>query len=256
MAKHSGVHVSKPTGKEFMSDGGKVVNGPASDSGIAPESRADSAARYYKKDFWSKESLTYSQPHYRLEKSARIINRLARGRECTLLDVGCGPATLMRLVTPNIQYHGIDIVIHEPTANLMEGDLLESPIRFGDKRFDIILAQGFFEYAGDFQAQKFAEIARLLNENGTFIVSYGNFSHRHTRIYWPYNNVQAIGDFRQSLSNHFRINRILPTAHNWNHSEPNRKLVKAVNMHVNVNIPFVTPMLAVEYFFICSSRGS
>jgi hypothetical protein len=63
-----------------MSDGGKVVNGPASGSGIAPESRADSTARYYKKDFWSKESLTYSQPHYRLEKSARIINGLARGR--------------------------------------------------------------------------------------------------------------------------------------------------------------------------------
>jgi hypothetical protein len=70
--------------------------------------------------------------------------------------------------------------------------------RFGDKRFDIILAQGFFEYAGGFQAQKFAEIARLLNENGTFIVSYVNFSHRHTRIYWPYNNVQAISDFRQA----------------------------------------------------------
>jgi hypothetical protein len=87
MAKRSGIHVSKPTGKEVMSDGGKVVNGPASGSGIAPESRADSTARYYKKDFWSKESLTYSQPHYRLEKSARLINRLARGRECTLLDV-------------------------------------------------------------------------------------------------------------------------------------------------------------------------
>jgi SAM-dependent methyltransferase len=163
---------------------------------------------------------------------------------------------LIRLVTPNIQYYGIDIVIHEPAANLMEGDLLENPIRFGDKRFDIILAQGFFEYSGDFQAQKFAEIAGLLNHNGTFIVSFVNFSHRHARIYWPYNNVQAIGDFRQSLSNHFRINRILPTSHNWNHSEPNRRLVKAVNMHVNINIPLVTPKLAVEYFFICSLRAS
>ena len=46
----------------------------------------------YKKDFWSKENLEYSRPHYRLEKSARIINRIARGRRCTLLDVGCGPA--------------------------------------------------------------------------------------------------------------------------------------------------------------------
>jgi SAM-dependent methyltransferase len=256
MAKHSGVYVSKPAGEKVMNDGGKVVNEPAGGSGIVPESGADGAARYYKKDFWSEESRTYSQPHYRLEKSARIVNRLARGRECTLLDVGCGPATLMRLITPNIQYHGIDIVIHNPAPTLMEEDLLENPIRFSDKRFDLIVAQGFFEYAGDFQAQKFAEIATLLNENGIFIVSYENFSHRHARIYWPYNNVQAIDDFRQSLSNHFKISRILPTSHNWNHSEPHRKLVKAVNMHMNMNIPFVTPMLAVEYFFICSSRGS
>lgn len=27
----------------------------------------------YKKDFWDAENLKYSQPHYRLEKSARII---------------------------------------------------------------------------------------------------------------------------------------------------------------------------------------
>jgi hypothetical protein len=34
----------------------------------------------HKRDFWSKENLKYSRPHYRLEKSARIINRLTRGQ--------------------------------------------------------------------------------------------------------------------------------------------------------------------------------
>ena len=210
----------------------------------------------HKKDFWSTENLKYSRPHYRLEKSARVINRLARGRRCTLLDVGCGPATLMSLLGPNIQYYGIDIAIHDPAPNLIEADFLETPIRFDDKRFDIILAQGVFEYMGNFQAQKFAEIAGLLNDRGIFVVSYVNFNHRERYIYEPYSNVQTLNDFRQSLAQHFQIHKFFPTSHNWNHSEPNRKLLKAANMHININIPFVSRALAVEYFFVCSAHAT
>ncbi len=209
----------------------------------------------HKKDFWSQENLKYSRPHYRLEKSARIINRLARGRRCTLLDVGCGPATLMSLLQSNIQYYGIDIAIHDPAPNLLEADFLETPIRFDDKRFDIILAQGFFEYAGNLQTQKFAEIAGLLNDNGTFVVSYVNFGHRKRYIYEPYSNVQTLNDFRQSLAQHFIIHKFFPTSHNWNHSEPNRKFLRAANMHIDINVPFISRILAVEYFFICSARN-
>jgi len=208
----------------------------------------------YKKDFWSTENLKYSKPHYRVEKSARIINKLARGRKLTLLDVGCGPATLMSVLRPNIQYYGIDIAIHYPAPNLIETDFLEAPIRFGDKRFDIVIAQGVFEYVGSSQPHKFAEIARILNRAGVFIVSYVNFAHRAANIYFPYSNVQPIHDFRQSLAQYFEIRRSFPTSHNWNHSEPSRKLVKAGNMHINVNVPVISRVLAVEYFFICSSR--
>ena len=232
-----------------------VMNDPAAGKGIIPEDGADEV-RYRKKDFWTKESATYSRPHYRLEKSARMINNLARGKKCTLLDVGCGPATLMRQLTSNIDYYGIDIVIPEPAPNLIEVDLLESPIRFGDKRFDIVLSQGFFEYVGDFQSQKLAEIAQVLNEKGTFIVSYTNFGHRNKEIYWLYNNVQSLENFQESLTRYFKINRYLPTSHNWNHTEPNRKLVKSINMHIDFNLPFISPILAVEYFFVCSHRLS
>jgi SAM-dependent methyltransferase len=210
----------------------------------------------HKRDFWSLENLKYSQPHYRLEKSARIINRLARGSRRTLLDVGCGPATLMSVLAPNIQYYGIDIAIHDPAPNLIEADFLQTPIRFGDKRFDIVIAQGVFEYVGSFQAQKFAEIAGILNDAGVFIVSYVNFGHRTANIYFPYSNMQPIDDFRQSLARHFEIRRFFPTSHNWNHSEPGRKLVKAGNMHININVPVISRVLAVEYFFICSSRAT
>jgi SAM-dependent methyltransferase len=231
-----------------------IMNDPANSGSIVPEGRIGNTL--YKRDFWSKENLKYSRPHYRLEKSARIINRLARGKKCTLLDVGCGPAALMSLLRPNIEYYGIDIAIHDPAPNLIEADFLETPIKFGDKRFDIVLAQGVFEYVGNFQAQKFAEIAKLLNDDGTFIVSYVNFDHRDRYIYFPYSNIQSIDGFRQSLTRYFKIRRFFPTSHNWHHREPGRKLLKAANMHANIDIPFISQALAVEYFFICSSRSS
>ena len=106
----------------------------------------------------------------------------------------------MPLLRSNIQYYGIDIAIHDPAPNLIEADFLETPIRFDEKRFNIVIAQGVFEYAGTFQAQKFAEISQLLNDDGIFIVSYSNFGHRSRSIYWPYSNVQALNSFSARVS--------------------------------------------------------
>ena len=229
------------------------MNHAARGEGFAFEDDFSSAAQRFKREFWSKENLRFSQPHYRLEKSARIINHLAQGKDCTLLDVGCGPATLSRLLTPNIEYYGLDIAIQDPAPNLIEEDFLEAPIKFDDKQFDIVIAQGVFEYVSDLQAQKFAEIAQLLTTNGAFIVTYWNFDHRRKQVALPFNNVQSIGHFQKDLANHFHIDRSFPASHNWRHGSPNRKLIKVANMHVNRNIPFVSALLAVEYFFICSS---
>lgn len=215
---------------------------------------ADGERKVYKRDFWAEANLLYARPHYRLQKAARIIGKIARGRECSLLDVGCGPAALRCQLPQNIRYHGIDIAIQEPSPSLIQADLLESPIKFGDECFDIVLAQGFFEYAGNSQEQKFAEISQILAPNGTFIVSYVNFGHRKPDIAWTYSNVQSVSDFRASLSRYFKVDRSFPTSHNWRHNEPGRPWLRAVNMHFNVNIPYATPILAAEYFFICSAR--
>lgn len=211
--------------------------------------------QYYKRDFWAKENLKYVRPHFRMEKIARIVNRIARGREFDLLDVGCGPATLMHLLRSNIHYHGIDMAIHKPAANLIQADFLETPIKFYEKRFDIVVAQGVFEYAGTFQSQKFAEIGRLLNKNGIFVVSYVNFDHRNKQIYWPYNNIQSFESFRNSLEQHFHIQRLLPTSHRWYHDEPKGELMKAIQMRLNMNIPFISRQLVVEYVFLCLPRS-
>jgi SAM-dependent methyltransferase len=230
------------------------MNAPASGHGIVSANNAGSSAQLYKKDFWSKENLKFSEPWYRIEKSARLITRLASGRQCSLLDVGCGPAALMRLLPPNVSYYGIDIAIQDPAPNLMELDILKNPIRFGDKRFDIIIAQGVFEYLGEFQSQKFAEIADILNDDGTFIVSYTNFKHRKPVVYHAFSNVVSLDEFQSDLARYFTIRRCFPFSHNWKHGQPARRLVKAVNMRVSANIPLISPVLAVEYFFVCSAR--
>lgn len=223
---------------------------PLSDGSSVPEDGVGN--KLFKKDFWSKENLQYSRPHYRLEKSARIVNRTAGNRRCALLDVGCGGAALQSLIKPNIEYYGVDIALHGPAPNLIEADFLESPIPFANKRFDIVVAMGVFEYVGNLQAKVFSEIARLMSDGGVFIGSYVNFDHRRRFIYWPYSNVRSFGEFRRDLAQHFKIRRFFPTSHNWNHSEPRRKFWQVANIHVNVNVPFISRALAVEYFFVCS----
>jgi SAM-dependent methyltransferase len=208
--------------------------------------------KYYKREFWAQENLKYVQPHFRLTKAARIVNRLAFGKECELLDVGCGPATLASLLKENIDYYGIDIAIHNPAPNLAQADFLAGPIQFGEKTFDIVVAQGVFEYVGRFQAQKLIEIKQLLRKRGTFLVSYVNFDHVHRRLYEPYSNVQSFEEFRKSLARAFRIDRCFPTSYHWYHREPNREFLKAIQMRINVKIPLLSRLFAVEYFFICS----
>jgi cyclopropane fatty-acyl-phospholipid synthase-like methyltransferase len=210
----------------------------------------------YKRDFWAVENRDYEVPHFRMRKLAREVRRIAHGRECDLLDIGCGPGSLESLLPPEVHYHGIDIAISPPAPNLLEMDILAAPISFLGKTFDVIVAQGLFEYLGAFQSQKLAEIAGLMNPDGTFIVTYQNFAHRKKHIYEPYSNVQQPEEFRADLNRYFEVNRRYPGAHNWNHSMPNRWFVTAPQAHLNVYVPVISPILAVDYFYVCTPRRS
>ena len=221
---------------------------------LAPGNGHEKAARY-KREFWGKANLSFGTPWYRLEKSARLLTSLAAGRECSLLDVGCGPGTLMRLLPPNIKYHGIDIAIQEPGPEFVEADISESPIAFNGQKFDLVSALGLFEYVGRAQSRKFNEIASLLTADGKFVVTYTNFGHRQPRIYEAFSNIQPLNDFRTDLLRYFKIDRSFPASHNWKHSQPDRELVKSLNMRVNSNIPVLSRLLAVDYFFVCSARS-
>jgi SAM-dependent methyltransferase len=222
--------------------------------GIVPRDGAEDAVPYYGRDFWGKENLKFSRPHYRMGKAVRIISSVARGRECDLLDIGCGPAALMHLLPSTIHYYGIDMAIQEPAPNLIEADIICTPIEFADKKFDIIIAQGLFEYVPQVQSQKFAEIADILRPGGTFIVTYWNYAHRNAKVYHAHTNVQPFGDFRRDLERHFRVDRSFPASHNWYHGSPSMRFNKALNMRINMNIPIISPLLGVEYFVLCSPR--
>ena len=224
--------------------------------GVVPGDGGGHAVTYYRRDFWSQENLKFSQPHYRMGKAVRIIRKVAGSRERELLDIGCGPAALRHLLPPTIQYYGIDMAIQEPAPNLIEADIVRVPIQFADKKFDIIIAQGLFEYVPDVQSQKFAEIADILRPGGSFIVTYWNYAHRNPKVYHAHSNVQPFTDFRRDLEQHFTVDRYFPASHNWFHGSPSMRLNKAVNMRVNLNIPVVSPLLGVEYFVLCSPRGS
>ncbi|MFZ2095941.1 MAG: class I SAM-dependent methyltransferase [Anaerolineales bacterium] len=207
---------------------------------------------FHDQNWWQQESLKYNQPHYRLVKCARIVNALAGDKECDLLDIGCGPAILSQLVEKNIHYYGIDLVIHDPSPNLLEIDLAMNEINFQEKSFDLIVAQGFFEYIGKLQSKKFSEIKRNLKKNGKFIVTYVNFSHLHKQIYPIYNNIMPLNNFIKDLSSVFRIERFFPSSHNWIGTEPRKAWLKKIQMRLYIEIPFISPLFGVEYFFICS----
>jgi SAM-dependent methyltransferase len=234
---------ARPAGRPETAGGG-----PAGGPG------REGVADLYKRDFWITENRKHAPAHYRLRKSARIVNAIAGREDRDLLDVGCGPATLMHLLRPTIRYYGIDIAIHDPSPNLIEADILDQPIGFAGRRFDIVTALGLFEYVGGCQDQKFSEIAELLGEGGRFVLTYTNFGHRDKRISEAFSNVQPFDRFRRGLARRFTVDRYFPTSYNWHGGQPSRWPLKAANMHVRANVPFVGPRLAVEYFFVCSRR--
>jgi SAM-dependent methyltransferase len=212
--------------------------------------------RFSQKDFWLVENLRYAQPYFRLEKCARIVNKLAHGKCCELLDIGCGPATLGRLLQENVHYFGIDIAIHDAAPNLREVDFAREEINFDNKDFDVVVAAGVFEYLGALQSRKFSEIRNLLRRNGKFVVTYTNFEHVNDKLvnHSIYNNIQTIDAFKASLESFFHIDRWFPSSHNLHCSEPRRKYLKNIQMPLELAIPIISRKLAVNYFFICSLR--
>ena len=207
---------------------------------------------YFKKDFWIQQNLLYSKPNFRARKCARLVNQMSQGRPRDLLDIGCGPAALRDLLDPNIRYFGIDIALHEPAPYLLELDFAQNPISFHNRRFDFIVALGVFEFMGQNQSRKFAEIRDILKGDGKLIVSYINFNFFRTRVSPYYNNIQSVAEMKENLERVFQVVRCFPASHHWRFRQPGKYAFPAIQMRLNRSIPLISSWLALEYFFVCS----
>jgi SAM-dependent methyltransferase len=221
--------------------------------GDVQQRHVDNAQRY-KRDFWATENRRFAQRHYRLNKVGRIVRQLVGAKECDLLDLGCGPGTLADLLPKNVHYYGIDIAIQEPAPNFLELDLLATPISFRDMKFDLVVAQGLFEYLADSEARKFAEIRDIVKPGGRFFVTYTNFAHRSANLFHAYSNVRPPKEFRRDLERYFTIERFFPGAYNWNHTHPNRDFMVQAQTGLDVDIPILGQFFAVDHFYICAPR--
>jgi hypothetical protein len=105
---------------------------------------------------------------------------------------------------------------------------------------------------GERQKLKLQEISELLNDDGIFIMSYINFGHFRGKVWPNYNNVQRIEEMTKGVEEVFKVERRFPASHHWRQKQPGRNSLRPLQMLVNVNIPMISPALAVEYFFVCS----
>ena len=211
------------------------------------------ATNFRDRDYWIVENSQYAEPSFRLKKCAAFINKMVGTRSCSLLDVGCGPAALRPLLHQDIDYCGIDIAIHQPAPFLREVDIAQKPIAFDNRRFDFVTALGFFEYmGGGKQSTKLLEIRNILNHDGKFILSYINFGHFRGQVWPNYNNVQSVAEMKKALSEYYQIDAVFPASHHWRQKQPGKNSLRPLQMLVNFNVPVISPMMAVEYFYICS----
>ena len=102
------------------------MNDPTGDTDTAPGDDLSVTSRQATRDFWAEENLKLVQPHLRLQKAARIVNGIGRGKDCSISRCWLRPPPDTRLLSGNMHYYGIDIAIHDHRAFDQEADFLES----------------------------------------------------------------------------------------------------------------------------------
>lgn len=93
-----------------------------------------------------------------------------------ILDVGCGPGYLLKVLPPNCDYYGIDIaadIIQSnqkrfPTQNFTCVNVIEAKLPYDDKKFDVIIMAAFLEHVRN-PKPMFKEMFRVLKDGGVVI---------------------------------------------------------------------------------------
>lgn len=128
-------------------------------------------------EHWNDRARAFGTPHLRLRTITSLVASLPGGPG-SLLDIGCGPATLGSMLPSGTDYFGGDIASdvmpmgnspdHFAVADLNAG---EEP--FPTRRFDVVVVSGMFEYIRDPSA--FVKLlARKVRPEGHLILTYMN----------------------------------------------------------------------------------
>jgi len=170
-----------------------------------------------------------------MRKVARMVSRLAGDREYDLLDVGCGPGTLQRLMPSNVPI----------TASTSQSPRLRitclrriswKPRSTSGIRFDFVVAQGISSTWAS-TSHRIRRDRRTPQARRQVRAHVPELRPQATRGLLAVQQCPAPGQLPRDLSRFFKINRSFPLSHNWNHSQPRRPLMKASQAHINLNVP-------------------
>ncbi len=130
--------------------------------------------------YWNSRTLDFQKVHPRLRIIRRLFDAIP-AQVRTVLDVGCGPATIRDILPSHIEYFGVDfaqVVIDafRDPVHYEVADINASPRCFGARRFDVIICSGIFEYVKDPVA--FVEFLEAKSHvGGHLLLSYTNRQH-------------------------------------------------------------------------------
>lgn len=128
-------------------------------------------------EHWNDRARAFGTPHARLRAIANLVASLPGGPG-TLLDLGCGPATLGSMLPSGTDYFGVDIVgdvmpVETSPDHFAVADLNRGEEPFPSRRFDVVVVSGMFEYIRDPSA--FINLlARKVRPGGHLILTYMN----------------------------------------------------------------------------------
>jgi O-methyltransferase len=142
--------------------------------------------------YWVVEAQKYSQTHLRIKRVANEINQLPL-KNGSVLDLGCGPATLNNLIDyKRFHYYGVDVFDQHISNGIYKkfdfenGDWSEFPYQ---QKFEIVVLSGLIEYLSLDRIKNLLDQIRenLIAKNGYIILTYTNFDHysRKSTNYHP-----------------------------------------------------------------------
>jgi len=146
--------------------------------------------------YWNSRSPEFDGIHPRLQLIGELVASIPG--IATMLDVGCGPAAVRRVIPSTIEYFGVDIASdviaaqHDP-EHFEVIDLDGDARCFGERRFDLILCSGVFEYIQ--RTQPFMQFLRRKSApDGHLIFSFTNHQHHKDGLHWLLGNYSGYKD--------------------------------------------------------------